>query len=93
MEGPRGATEVDPDTLGGKTLYELENHENPYVTQDDAGVDYAAMRKSTGFAEYSALAKDLGDEDLDLGTMSEIGIYRSSFLYNVQSFWRLMELI
>ena len=43
------------------------------VLQDDAGVDYAAMRKSAGFAEYSALAKELGDEDLDLGAMSELG--------------------
>ena len=43
------------------------------VLQDDAGVDYAAMRKSAGFAEYSALAKELGDEDLDLGAMSESG--------------------
>ena len=43
------------------------------VLQDDAGVDYAAMRKSAGFVEYSALAKELGDEDLDLATMSELG--------------------
>ena len=43
------------------------------VLQDDAGVDYAAMRKSAGFSEYSALAKELGDENLDLGSMSEIG--------------------
>ena len=43
------------------------------VLQDDAGVDYAAMRKSAGFAEYCALAKELGDEDLDLGAMSELG--------------------
>ena len=58
-----------------------DNNENQYdVTQDDAGVDYAAMRKSTGFAEYSALAKDLGDEDLDLGTMSEIGTDRAFFI-------------
>ena len=44
------------------------------VLQDDAGVDYAAMRKSAGFAEYSALAKELGDENLDLGSMSELGV-------------------
>ena len=41
--------------------------------QDDAGVDYAGMRKSAGFAEYSALAKELGNKDLDLGSMSELG--------------------
>ena len=43
------------------------------VFQDDAGVDYAGMRKSAGFAEYSALAKELGNKDLDLGSMSELG--------------------
>ena len=31
------------------------------------------MRKSAGFAEYSALAKELGNKDLDLGSMSELG--------------------
>ena len=44
-----------------------------YISQDDAGVDYAAMRRSSGFAEYSALAEDLGDGDVDLGAMSETG--------------------
>ena len=41
--------------------------------QDDAGVDYSGMRRSAGFAEYSALAKELSNKDLDLGSMSELG--------------------
>ena len=43
------------------------------VFQDDAGVDYSGMRRSAGFAEYSALAKELSNKDLDLGSMSELG--------------------
>jgi len=49
--------------------------------QDDAGVDYAGMRKSVGFAEYSALAKELGNKDLDLGSMSELE--RKAFFINL----------
>lgn len=49
--------------------------------QDDAGVDYAAMRRSSGFAEYSALAEDLGDGDVDLGAMSETE--RKAFFINL----------
>ena len=51
------------------------------VLQDDAGVDYAAMRKSAGFDEYSALAKELGDEGLDMEAMSELGAQGCSDLF------------
>ena len=51
------------------------------VLQDDAGVDYAAMRKSAGFAEYSSLAKELGDEVMDMGAMSELGAQGRSDLF------------
>lgn len=88
LNGRDAPTTVNVTAARAAAATDLMNRLNRIMTglkadhiQDDAGVDYAAMRKSAGFDEYSALAKELGDEGLDLEAMSELE--RKAFFINL----------